>query len=222
MFFIAAPFGNYLKFKNVISVSGTWTLRPRPGRFMQVLKTLRYTKRGWVNKLGLRNKGIDFGLKQKYEILSVAATEPLDWDNLHRKIPIKASVEINLSCPNTPKNLFPGFASFTRNPRKWCIAKISPIFTEKDVDFIIQSGYNQIHACNTIPTDRGGLSGKDIIPHTLKILKHIKNNYSDVEVIAGGGITSKDDIERYKDHGADHFSLGTICFTPWKIKKILL
>ena len=54
MFFIAAPFGNYLNFKNSISVSGTWTRESRPGRFTQILKTLRYTKDGCVNKLGLR------------------------------------------------------------------------------------------------------------------------------------------------------------------------
>ena len=50
MFFIAAPFGNYLKYENTISVSGTWTLKPRLGKIKQIIKTLRYTKRGWVNK----------------------------------------------------------------------------------------------------------------------------------------------------------------------------
>ena len=29
--FISAPFGNYLKFKNAVSVTGTWTYKPRPG-----------------------------------------------------------------------------------------------------------------------------------------------------------------------------------------------
>ena len=53
--FISAPFGNYLKFKNAVSVTGTWTYKPRPGLFGQVVKTLRYTKDGWRNKIGLRN-----------------------------------------------------------------------------------------------------------------------------------------------------------------------
>ena len=48
MFFIAAPFGNYLNYDNALSVSGTWTVKPRPGRFKQILKTLRYTKDGWL------------------------------------------------------------------------------------------------------------------------------------------------------------------------------
>ena len=38
--------------------------------------------------------------------------------------------------------------------------------------------------------------------------------------LAGGGIYSKEDVDRYRDNGADHFSLGTICFTPWKIKSV--
>ena len=48
-----------------------------------------------------------------------------------------------------------------------------------------------------------------------------KTKYPSVIVIAGGGIYSKDEINMYKDSGADHFSLGTICFTPWKIPSIL-
>jgi len=220
MFFIAAPFGNYLKFKNILSVSGTWTLEPRPGRFMQVLKTLRYTKYGWVNKLGLRNKGIDYGLKYPRDILSIAAIKQGDWFKLYNKIPKNANVEINLGCPNIQPNLFPGFASFTQNHREWCIAKIPPTFKEEDIDFIIQAGFKQIHASNTIPTKDGGLSGKDVMPHTIRILKYIRRKHPNVTVIAGGGIYSKKDVEYYKNNGADHFSLGTICFTPWKIKGV--
>ena len=49
--FIAAPFGNYIKTKNTISVSGSWTVEKRTGRIIQIAKTLRYTKKGWVNKI---------------------------------------------------------------------------------------------------------------------------------------------------------------------------
>ena len=43
-YFIAAPFGNYLKFENAISVTGSWTVEPRPGLAWQILKTLRYVR----------------------------------------------------------------------------------------------------------------------------------------------------------------------------------
>ena len=64
MYFISAPFGNFIKNDKAISVTGSWTLAPRPGRFTQIIKTLRYTKTGWRNKLGLRNPGIDHALKK--------------------------------------------------------------------------------------------------------------------------------------------------------------
>ena len=221
MFFIAAPFGNYLKYKNAISVSGTWTLNPRPGKIKQIIKTLRYTKRGWVNKLGLRNSGIDFGLKRKYDILSIAAIDYNDWEELHKIIPEDSNVEINLGCPNIQPNMWTGFNNFTQDSKEWCIAKVPPTFTESQIDFVIDAGFKQIHACNTLPVDKGGLSGKEIIPHTIRILKYIKKKYPKVSVTAGGGITSKEDVNRYKDCGADHFSLGSVCFAPWKIKKII-
>ena len=43
----------------------------------------------------------------------------------------------------------------------------------------------------------------------------------DIEVIAGGGIDSLKDIEYYKNIGADHISLGTVCFNPLKLRKLI-
>ena len=59
------------------------------------------------------------------------------------------------------------------------------------------------------------------MPYTLKIIDYIKSNYKDVTVIAGGGVYSKLDAKKYLDAGADHISLGSVCFTPWKIKGII-
>ena len=70
MIFIAAPFGNYLRRKDTVSVTGTFTVAPRPGRLKAIIKTLRYTKQGWRNKLGLRNPGLHAGmLKTNYKIM---------------------------------------------------------------------------------------------------------------------------------------------------------
>ena len=79
--FIAAPFGNYIKTKNTISVSGSWTIEKRTGRIIQIAKTLRYTKRGWVNKIGLRNPGLNFGIikHKEDEVFSIAGIERNDW-----------------------------------------------------------------------------------------------------------------------------------------------
>ena len=96
-----------------------------------------------------------------------------------------------------------------------------PTITNKQIDRIVNLGYKQIHASNTVPTAKGGLSGSVIVEHTLRILDYIKTTHPDVEVIAGGGVYSKQDAKTYIDAGADHISLGTVCFTPWKIKRII-
>ena len=60
-FFIAAPFGNYLKFENAISVKGTYTMLRRPGLVKQLIKTLRYD----FNKKGSR-KNVMYPLPFSY------------------------------------------------------------------------------------------------------------------------------------------------------------
>ena len=230
MYFVSAPFGNFLQhatFANeAICVTGTFTLKPRPGRLKQILRTLRYvrTEKGWTwrNQLGLRNPGIFEGIENttSNSVMSIACLEEDDWKILHAIIPKHMNIELNISCPNV--NSHPNLKNyFALDKRKWCIVKVPPTITEKQVDKIVSLGYNTIHASNTIPTDKGGLSGKMIIPYTLKIIEYIKNNHNGVEVIAGGGVYSKKDAEKYLDAGADHISLGSVCFTPWKIKGII-
>ena len=89
------------------------------------------------------------------------------------------------------------------------------------VDKIVDSGYTQIHASNTLASNKGGLSGKRLATHTLRLIEYIKNKYPSITVIAGGGVTEKWHANIYKERGADHISLGTVCFTPWKVKKII-
>ena len=76
MIFINPPFGNYFSFENTISIKGSFTLEPRDGLFLQIIKTLRYSfeKSGWINKIGLRNPGLDYAIKnyEKNSIVSIA------------------------------------------------------------------------------------------------------------------------------------------------------
>ena len=237
-FFIAAPFGNYLKFNshsNIIPVTGTWTLEYRGGlvfRMWRIIKTMRYDRKnnGWTNKLGLPNPGIYSGLKKTKpnEILSIAAIENDDFIKLSKIIPTKQSLEINLSCPNLvdKKPLsWNDAALFTnkKNNRKYCIAKIAPETTKEQLSFLIdQLGFSQIHCCNTLPINTGGLSGKSLIPYVENLIKVIRENWGDsVEIIAGGGVNSSKDVINYINLGANYISLGTVCFSPWKIQKII-
>ena len=75
MFFVSPPFSNYLNLPKLNQIKGSYTLEPRDGLILQILKTLRFdfNNNGWVNKIGLRNKGIDYAIKNyNGEIVSIA------------------------------------------------------------------------------------------------------------------------------------------------------
>ena len=160
MYFISAPFGNYLQYTNFLSdtnttcVTGTFTLKPRAGRISQILKTLRYvnTEAGWSwrNQLGLRNPGIFKALaKHKwYNVMSIASLEREDWYKLYAQVPTKQNVEINISCPNVQHNpdvLF-GLDLWPRTKRRWCIIKVPPTVEHKTIDILVNNAGMQHRA----------------------------------------------------------------------------
>lgn len=224
MIFINPPFSNYFSFDKTISIKGSYTLEPRTGLIMQVLKTLRYSfeHNGWINKIGLRNPGIDYAIKnyKKNSIVSVAILNKEDIPKLVKKIPDDMNIELNISCPNAEKKMITeGIENFLSKKRTWCIIKLSPTTDMKLVDNYYKQGFRQFHCSNTYLTPTGGLSGKFLIPYSTKLINNIKSKYSDTIVIGGGGITSKEEIEIYKKAGADHFSVSTLFFNPYKFYK---
>lgn len=226
MIFIAAPFGNYLKIKNFKSVSGSFTLHPRTGRLIQIIKTLRYKNGCWYNAIGLRNPGIAAGLVKHdtSDIMSLAAIQPDDWKKLSEIVPKNQSLELNLSCPNIEKfnSYFSGIENFINDKREFLIAKVSPQINQIQLKYLIELGFKIIHASNTLPTEFGGQSGKILIPYTIRIIHDIRKNFSsDIQIIAGGGIQSKKDVDKYLGEGADHVSIGTLCFHPIKLFNFL-
>ena len=142
-------------------------------------------------------------------------------------IPSGMSVELNLSCPNLSNRNLPwdsaeSFAR-TKEKRKWCICKVSPTVTPEDLEFLITKlGFTQIHASNTLAIqDFGGLSGRTLIPYTLDIIRLIKEEWPEVTIIAGGGVDNFGAVYEYLNEGAEHVSLGSVCFNPFKLRKIL-
>jgi len=228
--FVAAPFGNWVKPKDTLPVTGTFTLHPRGNVLWSVLKSLRWnaSSQGWTNKLGLPNPGIKMGLQRHIngEVLSIAEIERNDFKKLYSLIPEGMNVELNLSCPNLGKNLpWDSAESFarTKEKRKWCICKVSPTVTPEDLEFLITKlGFTQIHASNTLALPgSGGLSGRTLIPYTLGIIRLIREEWPWVTTIAGGGVTDFSSVYEYLKEGADHVSLGSVCFNPFKLRKIL-
>jgi dihydroorotate dehydrogenase len=146
-------------------------------------------------------------------------------------IPNTKSVEINLSCPNLPENTVPKlidndspmmFTAFEKK-RDWCIAKVSPFITGKELHHVVEKlNFRQIHLANTIPTNKGGLSGPALKQYVLQLIHYVRGMWGDhITIIAGGGIRTEDDITEYMDAGANHISLGTVCFNPFKLRKLL-
>ena len=227
MLFISPPFGNYINLEKTVPIRGSFTLEPRPGLFMQILKTLRFSfeKNGWINKIGLRNRGIDYAVDtyKKGEIISVALINQSDAFWMATKIPEHMDIEINVSCPNVEKSkkIYKTVYNLFHHDRKWCILKLSPTTTERDIDYFYKKGFRQFHCSNTIMQKcdtcgyvYGGLSGPSVKPYSLNLIRYIKTNYSDTTVIGGGGIRSMKDVEEYREAGADHFSVSSLCFNP--------
>ena len=230
-FFISAPFGNYIKSKKTIPVTGTWTLKPRGNRLWAVLRTLRYNREvgGWTNKLGLPNPGITVGLSkiQPNEILSIAEVDRYDFLELNNIIPQDQNLELNLSCPNLEKKLtWESAAVFAKNSsnREWCIAKLSPLTTPEELSYIVKElGFTQLHFSNTLPFgDAGGISGPVLRSFTVELIELSREKWgNDVEIIAGGGVRDFAAVMEYLAAGANHISIGSVCFSPFKLRKLL-
>ena len=156
--FISPPFGNYFKYFKInskhfdtevefIPIKGSFTLENRTGLISQICKTLRYSTlhNGWINKIGLRNKGIDAALSENIKtnledksILSVAILNIGDIPKLVDKIPRETNIELNVSCPNVGNNLVDiDIEKFLNNERKWCIVKLSPNVSKETIDYTI-------------------------------------------------------------------------------------
>lgn len=231
--FISPPFGNYLNFSNFYSIKGSFTLHPREGLFSQILKTLRYSSvhQGWINKIGLRNPGIDYALEKygknstskKKNIISIALLEKSDVLGFLDKIPNDVNLEINVSCPNAEKKMIDEEIHKFINPnRKWCIIKVSPVISKDKLDMYYENGFRQFHISNTFPTEEGGLSGKTLIPYNKENISYMRKKYPNTVIIGGGGIQSVDDAMLYKYFGANHVSISTLCFNPYKFTKFYL
>lgn len=225
MLFIGPPFGNYIELPKTKSILGSFTLEKRDGLFLQIVKTLRYSFAygGWVNKIGLRNKGIDWAIQHHdpEKIYSIAILHENEIPKLVDKIPKHMNIELNVSCPNAEKSMVSiGLSQFLNKERKYCIIKLSPKVELNNIDSFYQQGFRQFHCSNTIPIKEGGLSGTSLIPYTSKLVKYIHNKYPDCEIIAGGGVQDYKTFQYYKSLGASHICASTVFFHPFKVAKL--
>lgn len=227
---ISAPFGNYIQPPGATPTIGTYTALRRGGRpaaFGRALLTMRYYRRlqAWVNKIGLRNPGIDslftgtwHGCPAAQVILSVHGFSESEWDLLlQRAAELRPlALELNISCPNVgelswPDRLFTD-AVATGVP---VIVKIPPIRFHDMATAAVSAGVGWIHATNTLPVAKGGMSGAPLKPLALESVAWLRAEFgADLGIIGGGGIRSAQDVVDFAQAGADRFAVGSYAVRP--------
>ena len=152
--------------------------------------------------------------------MSIAILEHNEVKKIENIVPKDLNIELNVSCPNLNKSLIKNdLHIFLNNQRKWCIIKLSPLESKESIDNYYNQGFRQFHVSNTLPTRRGGLSGKELQPYTNNHIDYIKSKYNDATIIAGGGVTTKKDASAYINRGANYVSISTLCFNPYSFMK---
>lgn len=222
-FLISPPFGNWLRSADCTPVLGSFTWNARPGLIYHTLRSLRPVRGGWINQIGLRNKGIR-SIKNFHPdfIYSLVGLYDGDWERMLDHCPERITVEINLGCPNVHEYGIP-----LPVLREYCekfnvIAKLSPTGSVDEMAAMcIESGAMMLHCSNTLPTSKGGLSGMPLREINLPIVARLAMKYPH-KIIAGGGIYNTDALMAYEATGATWFSLSTVWFTPWRVKPILM
>lgn len=228
MIVISAPFGNWFKFEGCVRTYGTYTLKPRSGRWWRVLTTMWYYpwQRSWINKIGLRNPGIrnrpDIG---PIDILSIHGFDRYEWNDIVLGSILPRNVEFNLSCPNVRTR--PSVDDVEQAIR-WAIGrgcnvicKLPPVRWMDWANPLFDIGVRSFHACNTIATPAGGISGKPLKQYSIWATQEIKDKYGGkVTVIGGGGVTCEQDVVDYKSAGADHVAIATMLCNPFNWRKI--
>lgn len=231
---ISAPFGNYIQPTGTTPTLGTFTALRRGGRpaaFGRAVLTMRYYRRlqAWVNRIGLRNPGIEsvvrrapHGKPLSEAIVSVHGFDDAEWllllDRIRHLRPL--AVELNISCPNVgelswPADLF-ARAVDTGVP---VIVKVPPIRYEPMADAAVGAGVTWLHATNTLPVAKGGMSGAPLKPVALHCVARLRDTFGQsVTIIGGGGIRCAADVREFADAGADHFAVGSYSMRPGALR----
>lgn len=234
-FLISPPFGSYFRSARAYSVLGSYTENARPGRTRQVLQTVRPVPGGWINKIGLRNPGWDsLSVAPVYDPCKIVSFALIDGDDrewvaltnyLVRNSYLR-TIEVNVSCPNTDHPI-PALPSENRIRKLLDLDNLSPLTVIWKLPPLPSSiaaasrlaglGARHIHMSNTLPSPIGGISGAALREVNLPLVESIARFIGSpelCEVIAGGGIYSRDHVRQYRDAGATRFSLATAFFWP--------
>lgn len=227
---ISAPFGNYLQPPGTTPTLGTFTALRRGGRPAaagRAMLTMRYYRRlqAWVNRIGLRNPGIESVMRRAPHgrpvadcVVSVHGFDAAEWalllERIHQLQPL--AVELNISCPNVgelswPDRLFAD-AVGTGVP---VIVKVPPVRLELMAESAASQGVRWFHATNTLPVSGGGMSGAPLRPLAVRAVAWLRAALGDdVGIIGGGGIREPHHVAEFAEAGANRFAVGTVALRP--------
>jgi dihydroorotate dehydrogenase len=239
---ISAPFGNYIQPAGTTPTLGTFTRHARGGRVWRILKTVRYYPRlgAWVNRIGLRNPGIDWltdraGKGSKPiagRLVSVHGFDPQQWRELIEACAAMRepdgktmlAVELNMSCPNVGeveggvsawRELFDLAIDRLGAEGIGVVVKLPPVRYEAMAESAWDAGVRGFHCCNTLPVPGGGMSGAPLMPLSLRCIAWMRERFGEeAQLIGGGGINQPEQVDTYRHAGADHIALGTVCMDP--------
>jgi dihydroorotate dehydrogenase len=233
-FIISPPFGNYIKnhYESCTPVIGSLTLEKRPHWFLRALKTVRPVEGGWINNIGLRNPGIK-SFKYNYtndvlynQIYSLVGIKGSDWQAMLTYLPDedkRLKIELNLSCPNVHE-----YGITKKDLQEYCdrfsiIVKVPPIADKAFAmaEMAVTCGARYIHASNTLPSDRGGVSGEQLFKVNLPIVKKLHLEFPDTPIIAGGGNYDLIHLLDYLTVGATKLSFSSVWFNPFRAHRLI-
>ncbi len=223
---ISPPFGNWFDHPNATRVLGSFTTEKRPGLIWNTLKTFRKTDGGWINKIGLRNCGVENVPVKPDAMYSCAALYEDDWTRFYEHLPDSISmIEVNMGCPNAGPMVEPSAAMWDLLHMVYDVVSVKIAPTDggfvQGRRLVEEHGVKILHCCNTIPTDKGGISGKELVWISQDFVTMYRNLYPDLTIIAGGGIYDEITLDDYYGLGADHFSLSTAFMKPWRAKRLI-
>ena len=233
-------------------VGGTVTAQPRPGHpLLRIVRNIH--EGALVNSLGFPSRGLEEAARRLERggvgvpvLVSISGLTVQEFIACHRKLsPLCAGIELNISSPNTQgirvfqepdrlRELLSGLRPLKERP---LFLKLPPYFDDdqrdgvmKLVDVCLDHGVEGVTVSNTHPVDddrlavgRGGLSGRPLLPHTLRMVDEIRRHAGEGLVINGcGGISSGEDALNVLRAGANTLQLftGFIYEGPFLMKRI--
>ncbi len=233
-------------------VGGTVTAEPRPGNPRPRIVRNPH-EGSLVNSLGFPSRGVKDVTRRLSRrlpgvplLVSISGLSVEEFALCYRKLgPLCDGIELNVSSPNTqgirvfqePERLGELLSALRPQKAGPLFLKLPPYFDDdqrdgvlKLVDVCLEHGVEGVTVSNTHPVPderlavgRGGLSGRPLLSHTLRMVADIRSHAGSGLAINGcGGVSSGEDALSVLRAGADSLQLftGFVYEGPWLMKRI--